>query len=188
MPAMPSLRERVETPRLILRSAAAGDAKTIHDALVANEAHLAPWSPLRMGKAPPLAEMAFRIQDERRAWRVGEKVTLWAFDRATGAVRGRAALSSIVRGAFQNAYLGYWVDGASVGKGLATEMVRGAVAFAFERVKLHRVQAAVMPRNAASLRVVEKCGFRREGLALRYLEIAGVWEDHVIHAKTAEEG
>lgn len=187
MPAMPSLRDRIETPQLILRPSAAGDATAIFHALRANEAHLVPWSPLLVGKAPPLAEVVRRVQDERRAWRAGEKVTLWAFDRETGAVRGRAALSSIVWGAFQNAYLGYWIDGASVGRGLATEMVGAAVTFAFARVGLHRVQAAVMPRNVASLRVLEKCRFRREGLALRYLEIAGTWEDHVIHARTADE-
>ena len=59
--------------------------------------------------------------------------------------------------------------------------------FAFRRLGLHRVQAAVMPRNAASIRVLEKNGFRREGLAPRYLRINGEWEDHLIFARTAED-
>jgi ribosomal-protein-alanine N-acetyltransferase len=182
-----SLRERILTANLVLRPLAAGDATLVHAALVRNEAHLAPWSPARLGKAPPLAEVVARIHAERRAWREDRKLTLWAFDRATGAIRGQIGLGGIVRGAFQNAYLGYWVDLDSQGRGVATEMVGAAVRWAFERAGLHRVQAAVMPRNTRSLRVLEKLAFRREGLALRYLEIAGVWEDHVVYAKTAEE-
>jgi ribosomal-protein-alanine N-acetyltransferase len=68
-----------------------------------------------------------------------------------------------------------------------TEAVRGAFAFAFGAAKLHRVQIAIMPRNVASLRVMEKLGVRREGIAPRYLRIAGAWEDHVIFAVTAED-
>jgi ribosomal-protein-alanine N-acetyltransferase len=73
------------------------------------------------------------------------------------------------------------------GQGLTGEAIELVLGFAFERVGLHRVQAAIMPRNARSLRVVEKLGFRREGFAERYLQIAGKWEDHVLFAMTAEE-
>jgi ribosomal-protein-alanine N-acetyltransferase len=100
---------------------------------------------------------------------------------------GLTHLSSVHRGAWRNANLGYWVARDRGGRGYATEAVRRTVAFAFEVAGLHRVQAAVMPRNEPSLRVLLKNGFRREGLAERYLEIAGVWEDHVILAVTAEE-
>ena len=92
-----------------------------------------------------------------------------------------------MRGAWQNATLGYWVDEGSGGRGHATRAVRLTLAFAFEHVGLHRVQPAVIPRNARSNRVVEKAGFRLEGRAARYLRIAGVWEDHDIYAMTAEE-
>jgi len=93
----------------------------------------------------------------------------------------------VLRGAFQNAYLGYWIDGERQGRGLTTEAVVAATSFAFEAAGLHRVQAAVMPRNLASQRVLEKAGYRREGVAERYLCIAGRWEDHQIFALTAEE-
>jgi ribosomal-protein-alanine N-acetyltransferase len=106
---------------------------------------------------------------------------------AAGGVIGRVALGGVLRGAFQNAYLGYWIDVAKQGLGLMPEAVQAATTFAFRGVGLHRVQAAVMPRNSRSLRVLEKVGYRREGLALRYLSIAGVWEDHVVFAVTAEE-
>ncbi|MDX6512499.1 MAG: [ribosomal protein S5]-alanine N-acetyltransferase, partial [Gaiellaceae bacterium] len=100
---------------------------------------------------------------------------------------GFVHLSGLARGPAQTAFLGYWIAQAANGRGYATEGVRLVVGYAFDRLRLHRVQAGVMPRNAGSLRVLEKVGFRREGLALRYLQINDVWEDHVILAVTAEE-
>jgi [ribosomal protein S5]-alanine N-acetyltransferase len=100
---------------------------------------------------------------------------------------GRVQLTGITLGAFQNAYAGYFVSERHNGKGFATEAVRQAVDAAFGELALHRVQAAVIPRNAPSIRVLEKVGFREEGLALRYLQINGVWEDHKLFAVTAEE-
>ena len=100
---------------------------------------------------------------------------------------GRIALSNVVRGPWQNATMGYWVDQAANGRGHATSAVLLLCAFAFDHARLHRVQPAIMPRNARSRRVVEKAGFRREGTALRYLKIAGVWEDHDIFALTRED-
>src|SRR5205085_692254 len=79
------------------------------------------------------------------------------------------------------------VDRAANGRGICTEAVGLVVGIALDRLGLHRVQAAVMPRNAASIRVLEKNGFRREGLAPRYLRINGRWEDHLIFAVTAED-
>ena len=99
---------------------------------------------------------------------------------------GRIALSQIVRGVFQNAYLGYSIGERWNGRGFATEAVGLVLDFAFDDLGLHRVQAAVMPRNAASIRVLEKNGFREEGYAVGYLCINGVWEDHRIFARTRD--
>ncbi|MFO0660479.1 MAG: GNAT family protein [Polyangiaceae bacterium] len=96
-------------------------------------------------------------------------------------------LSDVIRGAAQQATLGYWIAAKYQGQGLTTEAVRLALGFAFDALKLHRVQAATMPINTASRRVLAKVGFREEGLAVRYLQIAGSWADHVMHAITAEE-
>lgn len=98
---------------------------------------------------------------------------------------GRITLNQVVRGVFQNAYLGYSIGRRWNGRGFATEAVRLALEHAFGEVGLHRVQAAVMPRNAGSIRVLEKNGFREEGYAVGYLCINGVWEDHRIFARTA---
>jgi ribosomal-protein-alanine N-acetyltransferase len=108
------------------------------------------------------------------------------WEQLTGALVGRIALSNIVRGPWQNATLGYFVGEAWGGRGYATEAVRQAVGFAFDTAGLHRVQAAVMPRNVRSIRVVEKNGFRLEGLSKRYLQINGRWKDHLIYSVTAD--
>ena len=100
---------------------------------------------------------------------------------------GRIQLSGISPAPFENAHLGYFVSERHNGRGYATAAVRQAVAVAFGELALHRVQAAVIPGNVASIRVLEKIGFREEGLARRYLQIAGVWQDHKLYAVTAEE-
>ncbi|WP_238189323.1 GNAT family N-acetyltransferase [Paenibacillus sp. L3-i20] len=100
---------------------------------------------------------------------------------------GKIALSGVARGPFQNASLGYFIDQKQNGKGYATTAAQLCVMKAFNELGLHRIQAGVMPKNQPSMRVLEKAGFRREGLALAYLKINGSWEDHVLFAITAEE-
>ena len=101
------------------------------------------------------------------------------------------ALNEIVRGAFQSAHAGWQVGADRVGRGYGTEGVTALVDHGLEAgaegLGLHRIQANIMPENRASLRIAEKVGFRREGLGVRYLRIAGRWEDHVMLAITREE-
>jgi ribosomal-protein-alanine N-acetyltransferase len=104
-----------------------------------------------------------------------------------GDLAGEINLSGIQRGPFQNAYVGYWIDESQAGQGYTPEAVAVVLRFAFEDLSLHRVQVAIIPRNQPSRRVAEKLGLREEGIALRYLEINGTWEDHVRYAITAEE-
>ncbi len=104
-----------------------------------------------------------------------------------GRFAGEVNLNNVQRGAFQNAYVGYWIDPAQAGRGYTPEAVVVAFRFAFEEAELHRLQVAVVPRNRPSRRVAEKLGLRAEGTAIRYLEINGRWEDHIRYAITAEE-
>ena len=96
-------------------------------------------------------------------------------------------MSSIQRGPFQNAYVGYWIDQALAGRGYAPEALVVVIRFAFEELDLHRLQVSIIPRNRPSRRVVEKLGLRNEGVAVRYLQIDGRWEDHSRFAITTEE-
>jgi ribosomal-protein-alanine N-acetyltransferase len=106
---------------------------------------------------------------------------------ADGPIIGRVSLSQVFRGIFQNAYLGYYVDTRYQQRGLTSEAVRLALDIAFGPLRLHRVQAAIMPHNDASLALIRRVGFRLEGKAERYLQIAGRWQDHFLFAMTAEE-
>ncbi len=105
----------------------------------------------------------------------------------TARFAGEINISSVQRGPFQTAYVGYWIDQAMAGHGYVPESVVVVCRFAFEDLMLHRLQVSIIPRNNPSIRVAEKLGLRNEGTALRYLEIGGVWEDHVRYAITAEE-
>ncbi len=100
---------------------------------------------------------------------------------------GEITLSWIQRGPLQAAFVGYWIDEAVAGMGLMPESVVTVLQYAFDTLRLHRVEINIIPRNAASRRVVEKLGLRFEGIAERYLEIDGAWEDHAHYAITAEE-
>lgn len=185
----PALSTRLETPRFVIRPPKGDDARAIIAALKRNAEHLAPWSPA--GVVGPQARTAVRISaaiaEARRNWGKDTQYNLYVFDREDATtILGRINLT-VTRGAFQNAYVGYWCDHARQGTGLMTECLSAAIDFGFGPLALHRIQAAIMPRNGASIRVVEKLGFRNEGLAARYLQIAGVWEDHVIYARTVEE-
>jgi ribosomal-protein-alanine N-acetyltransferase len=190
----PSLTTRVVTDRLVLRPPRTSDVPELRHVMRANETHLRPWEPAAAPGEDPtsLTAVANRVMRLRRDWKRGDSFALLLTMRGPGAseggaIVGRVNLGGVLRGAFQNAHLGYWIDADHQRQGLMTEAVRGALAFAFGAAKLHRVQIAIMPRNVASLRVMEKLGVRREGLAPRYLRIAGAWEDHVIFAMTAED-
>lgn len=154
----------------------------------ANRDHTTPWEPTRDASFFTLAGQSLELDLDGQAWAAGSAYAFAILDGGRDdRIVGRIALANVVRGAWQNATIGYWVDGASGGRGHATRAVRLALAFAFEHAGLHRVQPAVIPRNTRSTRVVEKAGFRLEGRAARYLQIAGTWEDHDIYAMTVEE-
>jgi ribosomal-protein-alanine N-acetyltransferase len=104
-----------------------------------------------------------------------------------GTFAGEVSLGSVQRGPFQMAYIGYWIDEALSGRAYVPEGVVLLMRHAFDTLKLHRLEAAIVPRNAASRRVAEKLGLRDEGVARGFLQIQGVFEDHVRYAMTAED-
>jgi [ribosomal protein S5]-alanine N-acetyltransferase len=103
------------------------------------------------------------------------------------AIVGLFELSSIVRGSFQNAYLGYWAGAPFAGKGYMREGMHLILRFAFQNLRLHRVEANIQPANRRSLALARAAGFRREGFSPRYLKIGGRWRDHERWAILAEE-
>lgn len=184
-----SPRIRLDGERTAIRPFAARDLDELLALRRANRAFLEPYESRRDERFYTPDGQARELRLDREAWTSGVGYGFAVLD-TTGAVDrliGRVALANVVLGSWRNATLGYWIDEASGSRGHATEAVLLTLRFAFEDLRLHRVQPAVMPRNKRSIRVVQKCGFRDEGLAERYLQINGIWEDHRIFAMTAEE-
>jgi [ribosomal protein S5]-alanine N-acetyltransferase len=100
------------------------------------------------------------------------------FSKEDNRLIGTINLFSVIRGSIQSAFVGYFLDEKHNGKGLTTEAVKLIVKYAFDELKLHRVEAGVMPHNLGSIRVLEKAGFEKEGLARKNVKINGKWEDH----------
>lgn len=147
-----------------------------------------PWEPRPAG-APYLTEdrttFVTRCSMRERERQLGTGYGFGIF--AMGRFAGEVNISSVARGPFQNAYVGYWIDQAQAGRGYVPEACVLVFRFAFEELGLHRLQISIIPRNRASRRVAQKLWLRGEGIALRYLEIDGKWEDHVRYAITTEE-
>ena len=163
-----------------------GDAEELLAALVRNRTFLQPFEPLRAESHFTLAGQLSSLAELENA-RAAGTTHAFAIRGAGGDLVGGLSLSQVFRRAFQSCYLGYWVGEEHNGRGYATVAVGLAVTYALDDLGLHRVQANVMTKNPRSARVLERNGFRREGLALRYLQIAGRWEDHHMYAITTED-
>ena len=185
-------KERMEAlfgRRVMLRGLTLADFEAWSEVRVRCGDWLTRWEPQRLPNQPdPSVDrdaFAVRCSARQRERQLGTGFGFGIF--VDGTFGGEINISSIQRGPFQNAYVGYWVDQKVAGQGVMPESVVVVLRFAFEELHLHRVQISIIPRNASSRRVVDKLGLRNEGTALRYLEIDGVWEDHVRYAMTAEE-
>ena len=150
---------------------------------------LTKWEPARIAGQPDVVEdrdaFAVRCSARQRERQLGTGYGFGIF--VEGDFAGEINLSSVQRGPFQSCYVGYWIDEKHAGQSYTPEALVVVCRFAFEDLRLHRLQIAIIPRNTRQPRVVEKLEIREEGIAVRYLEINGVWEDHVRYAITAEE-
>jgi len=181
-------RLRLEAPPTAIRPTHPDDAEEQLALRLANRHHTEPWDPMREESFYTLPGQQLELDLDQRAWAAGNAFAFAILDLDDDdRIIGRVTLANVTRGPWQNATLGYWVDASVGGRGHATRAVRLALRFAFEHAGLHRVQPAIVPRNAASRRVALKAGFRLEGIAERYLKIAGRWEDHEIYAITIED-
>jgi len=147
------------------------------------------WEPARLEGYPDPVEdrraFAARCGARERERQLGSGYGFGVF--VDGHFAGEMNLSGVQRGPFQNGCVGYWIDESFAGQGYTPEACAVVMRFAFESIGLHRIQISIIPRNAASRRVAAKLGLREEGVAVRFLEINGSWEDHVCYAITAEE-
>ena len=147
-----------------------------------SRAFLTPWEPI--WPADDLTRAAFRRRLKRHAEEIerDESYPFLIFRETDDALIGGLTLSQIRRGVAQASTLGYWMGEPYSGQGYMSRAVRATVVFAFATLRLHRVEAACLPHNIASIRLLERVGFKREGYARSYLRINGIWQDHVLFA------
>ncbi len=175
-------RVRVETERMTLRLPQHADFRVWAALREESRAFLTPWEPL--WAADHLSRKAFtnRVYWANRATMQGTALPLMLVRRDDQALLGAITLDNIRRGPSQAGTLGYWVGEAHARQGYMREAILAVVHHAFTVLDLSRIEAACLPENAASRGVLEKCGFKYEGVAQSYLQIAGRWRNHVLYA------
>ncbi|MFZ0847469.1 MAG: GNAT family protein [Pseudolabrys sp.] len=148
---------------------------------------LTPWEPT--WPADDLTRGAFRRRLKRYAddQRSDLAYAFLIFRSDDNALVGGLTLANIRRGVAQAGSIGYWIGAPFARKGYMTEAVRALIPFCFRSLRLHRVEAACIPANSASIRLLEKTGFAREGYARGYLCIDGAWQDHLLYAQLNED-
>jgi ribosomal-protein-alanine N-acetyltransferase len=149
---------------------------------------LTPWEPT--WSSTELTKVSFRrrLRHYARDLREDLGYAFFLFRDSDEALLGGLTLSNVRRGVTQACTLGYWVGAPYAGQGYMTAAVSAVVPFVFDTLRLHRLEAACLPHNEASRRLLERTGFRREGLARRYLKINGIWQDHLLYALVEDDG
>ena len=175
-------RVRIETERLTLRPPIHGDFRDWADLREESADFLVPWEP--SWAADHLSRKAFtnRVYWANRALAQGTAVPLFLRRREDGALLGAITLDNIRRGPSQAGTLGYWIGASHARQGYMREAITGLVHYAFQTLDLSRIEAACLAENTASRGVLEKCGFKYEGVAQSYLQINGRWRNHVLYA------
>lgn len=175
--------DRVRGKTIVLRPPALSDFPAWAALRSASRDHLTPWEPAWSRDELVKSNFRRRLRAYARDVRDDVGYAFFIVDATFETLMGGITLSNVRRGAGQTATLGYWIGAPYKGRGKMREAVETAAHFAFRDLQLHRIEAACMPSNAASLKVLETCGFTREGLARHYLKINGAWEDHLLFAR-----
>jgi ribosomal-protein-alanine N-acetyltransferase len=177
--------EVVRGRNLLLRQPAATDYSEWAELRALSRAHLTPWEPTWSHDDLSRSTYRRRLRAYAKDVHNDTSYPYFIFEAASNTLIGGITLSNVRRGSAQTASLGYWMGAPYAGRGHMREAVDTLVPVAFGALHLHRVEAATMLKNAASIRVLEACGFEREGLAYAYLKINGLWEDHLLYARVA---
>jgi len=172
-----------------MRPLAANDFRSWSEVRQRNAEWLTVWEPSRPESLPDPStnKSAFNARCQQRD-RDRTSGTAYQFGLFIDQqIAGEVNLNNVIRGAMQSGTIGYWIDQRHAGNSYVAEAVVIVMQFAFEQLMLHRLEICIVPRNQRSIRIMEKLAIREEGTAERYLEINGIWEDHVRFAMTLEE-
>ena len=185
-PFAPDLPPVLRNAAIEMRTPETSDYEAWADLRLRSREFLTPWEPV--WPSNDLTRAAFRSRI-KRYWRDIENDAAFPFFIFSAGERqllGALTLSNVRRGVAQAASLGYWIGAPFTRQGLMTSAIGLAMGFAFDHLQLHRIEAACLPSNAASIALLARCGFEREGLAKRYLKIAGLWQDHLLFARLSD--
>ncbi len=175
-------KPKVETPRMTLRLPEQGDWRAWAELRAVSAEFLTPWEPV--WSHDHLSRRAFqsRVYWAARAESQGTALPFLMIRREDQALLGAITLDNIRRGPVQAGTLGYWVGAPHARNGYMREAIGAVVHHAFAALDLSRIEAACLPENVASRGVLEKSGFKYEGVAQAYLQINGRWRNHVLYA------
>lgn len=178
---------RIEGEKIYLKALEEADAESMLALQLRNKDFFARYSSTRNEDFYTLEYQLEAIRKNAGQREKDERYSFGIFLKATDELIGSISLSEVLRGSLQSCFVGYALDKPQNGKGYTTEAVRLLVDFGFKELKLHRIEAGVMPHNLGSIRVLEKAGFQKEGIARKNVEINGKWEDHQVLAIINEE-
>lgn len=177
---------RYETDRLYLRILKPNYCRDVLEYYKRNNNFLREWEPKRAKDFYTLAYQKRQLGYEYNMFKDNKLVRFWIFKKEDSKLIGNICLSNIIMGNFKSCFMGYKLDKDEINKGYMTEAIKEVVQIMFDNFGLHRIEVNVVPRNERSLKVMKKLNFEQEGYSKRYLEINGVWEDHVHFAVYAD--
>jgi ribosomal-protein-alanine N-acetyltransferase len=179
---LPRRKIRIETDRLTLRQPLLTDFRDWSSLREESADFLIPWEPLWASDHLSRKGFANRVYWAQRSINSGTALPLFLIRRADEALVGAITLDNIRRGPAQAGTLGYWTGEVHTRQGYMREAIDAVVHYAFGQMDLSRIEAACLPGNAPSRALLEKCGFKYEGVAQSYLQINGRWRNHVLYA------
>lgn len=190
MLALPFIRREeplLRGERISLRLPARGDFHEWAGLRSASRGFLEPWEPRWAPDELERSAWRQRLARYREDYAAGHALPFFLFENSGGKLVGGITLGNIRHGVAQSGQIGYWIGERYAGRGFMQEGLRLLVAHAFDTLRLHRIEAACIPDNQRSIRVLEKAGFQREGLLRSYLRINGIWQDHYLYALIATD-
>lgn len=183
--ALPSFRRNppaLKGERVVLRLPAPNDYREWAGLRSESRAFLEPWEPRWAFDELEKSAWRYRLGRYREDFARGTAIPFFIFERKSERLLGGVTLGNIRHGVARSAHIGYWIGEKYAGRGYMSDALGLLVDHAFETMRLHRIEAACIPDNNRSVRVLEKAGFKREGLLRSYLKINGAWQDHYLYA------
>lgn len=173
------MQTRYETNRLYLRILKPNYGRQVLEYYKRNHSFLKEWEPKPSDDFYTVSYQSNKLKNEYYMAKDRTLVRFWIIKKEDNKIIGNVCYSNVIMGNFKSCFLGYKLDKDEINKGYMTEAIKETVKIMLDEYGLHRVEVNIIPRNARSLKVMEKLEFEREGFSKKYLEINGVWEDHI---------